>query len=106
MSENKGSTKGADEGLKDYADGWMTERKGTDAPGFLKLAFPVIGLGSTIYIVSQMWGDIGHATRGPFVQQFNKVSVTSPGLMYAVAALALVYVAIVVVFAIRNFHED
>ena len=32
------------EDLKEYAGGWMTERKGTDAPAFLKLAFPVIGL--------------------------------------------------------------
>ena len=28
--------------LKEYAGGWITERKGTDIPGFLKLAFPVI----------------------------------------------------------------
>lgn len=107
MSEQKGPASGHDGGeLKDYAGGWMMERKGTDAPGFLKLAFPVIGLGSAAYIVMQMWGDIGHATRGPLVQQFNKVSVTSPTLMYVVAALALAYVLIVVTFAIRKFHED
>lgn len=25
--------------IKEYADGWITERKGTDVPAFLKLAF-------------------------------------------------------------------
>lgn len=94
------------EELKDYAGGWMTERKGTDIPPFLKLAFPVIGLGATAYIVLQMMGDVHHATRGTFVQQFNKVSQTSPALQYVVAALALIYVAITVGFAVKAFKED
>ncbi len=107
MSEKKDPVAGQDSGeLKEYAGGWMTERKDTDAPGFLKLAFPVIGLGATAYLIMQMMGDTGHATRGPLVQQFNKATITSPGLMYAVAAMALIYVLIVVVFAIRKFHED
>jgi len=92
--------------LKDYAGGWITERKGTDAPGFLKLAFPVIGLGSVAYLFLQIFGDTGHATRGSLVQQFNKVSQTSPMLSYIVGVLALIYVLIVVAFAIRAFHED
>ena len=33
--------------LKDYADGWITERKGTDVTGFLKLAYIVIAGGAT-----------------------------------------------------------
>lgn len=92
--------------LKEYADGWMTERKGTDAPGFLKLVFPIIGLGCTAYLVMQMYGDTGHATRGPLVQQFNAATRTNPGLMYGIALVALVYVAIVAVFAFRKPHED
>jgi Na+/H+ antiporter NhaC len=94
------------EDLKEYAGGWMTERKGTDVPVFLKLAFPVIGLGCVAYLFLQMYGDTGHATRGSLVEGFNKISQTSPGLMYAVGALALIYVVAVVVFAIRQFHED
>ena len=93
------------ENLKEYADGWMTERKGTDAPGFLKLAFPVIGLGCTAYLLLQMYGDVNHATRGPLVQQFNAVSKTSPVLSYTVALLALIYVIVTVVFAFRKPHE-
>lgn len=92
--------------LKEYADGWMTERKGTDAPGFLKMVFPIIGLGCTAYLVMQMYGDTGHATRGPLVQQFNAATRTNPGLMYGIALVALIYVAIVAVFAFRKPHED
>jgi len=94
------------EDLKEYADGWMTERKGTDAPGFLKLVIPIIGLGCTAYLVAQMYGDTGHATRGPLVQQFNTATKTNPALMYGIAAMALIYVAIVAIFAFRKPHED
>ena len=103
MSEQK---QNGQEELKEYADGWMTERKGTDAPGFLKLVIPIIGLGCTAYLVMQMYGDTGHATRGPLVQQFNAATRTNPVLMYGIAALALIYVAIVAIFAFRKPHED
>lgn len=106
MSDAKNDRNAAPEDLKEYAGGWMTERKGTDVPGFLKLAFPVIGLCCVAYLVLQMYGDTGHATRGTLVQKFNEVSQTSPGLMYFVAILGLVYVAAVAVFAFRAFHED
>jgi hypothetical protein len=102
MSDEK---KGKEE-LKEYADGWMTERKGTDAPGFLKLVIPIIGLGCTAYLVLQMFGDVNHATRGPLVQQFNAATKTNPALMYGIALLALIYVAIVALFAFSKPHED
>jgi hypothetical protein len=98
MSEQK-------EDLKDYAGGWIMEKKGTDFPFFLKLAFPIIGLGCTAYIILQMMGDVSHATRGTFVQQFNKVSQTSPAFQYIVAVLALVYVIIMAVFTFRSVKE-
>ncbi len=94
------------DGLKDYAGGWMQERKGTDAPGFLKLAFPVIGLGCTAYLIMQMYGDIHHDTRGKLVEQFNAATRTNPGLMYAIAAMVFIYVAIVAYFAFSKPHED
>jgi len=102
MSEAK---KGQEE-LKEYAGGWMTERKGTDAPAFLKFAFPVIGLGCVAYLFLQIYGDVGHETRGPLVRQFIQVSKTSPALSYTVATLALIYVVTVVVFAFRKPHQD
>jgi len=97
--------KGKEE-LKDYADGWMQERKGTDAPGFLKLAIPIIGLGGTAYLFLQIYGDVNHASRGSLVQQFNLVTQTSPVLSYIVGSLALIYVVIVAAFAFRKPHED
>jgi hypothetical protein len=100
MSEND------KEELKEYADGWMTERKGTDVPLFLKVSTPVVGLGAVGYIIVQMSGDLGHATRGPLVAQFLKVSETSPGLQYFVALLALIFVVIAAVFGFRAFKED
>jgi hypothetical protein len=103
MSEQK---KNGQEELKDYADGWMQERKGTDAPGFLKLAIPIISLGCAAYLILQMFGDVGHATRGPLVQQFNQVSKTSTTLMYVIGAMALVYAAIVSLFAFSKPHQD
>jgi Na+/H+ antiporter NhaC len=103
MSEQN-PKQGAD--LKEYAGGWMTERKGTDAPGFLKLAFPIIGLGCTAYLIIYMNGEVNHAERGVLVQKFNAATTTADGLMYFVAALALIYVLTVVVFAIKKFHEE
>ena len=33
--------------IKEYADGWITEREGTEVPGFLKLAYIVIAGGAS-----------------------------------------------------------
>lgn len=103
MSDEK---KQGQDGLKDYADGWMMERKGTDAPGFLKLAIPVIAFSCAAYLVLQMHGDVNHATRGPLVKAFNAATRTSEGLMYAIAAMAFVYAGLVTAFAFRKPHED
>jgi hypothetical protein len=92
--------------LKDYAGGWIQERKGTDAPAFLKFAFPVIGLFCVAYLVVFMVGEVDHVDRGPLVKALNDATTTSPMLMYIIAILALVYVVSVVAFAIRKFKED
>jgi hypothetical protein len=94
------------EQIKNYADGWIQERKGTDAPAFLKIAFPIIGLFCTAYLVLYMTGEVDHTGRGAIVQKFNEATETSPMLMYIIAAMALVYVIAVVLFAIRKFKED
>jgi hypothetical protein len=93
------------EELKEYAGGWLTERKGTDAPPFLKAAFAVIGLFCTGYLVVYMNGEINHPERGDLVKQFNTVSKSADGLMYGIAGLTFIYVCIVVVFAVRAFKE-
>ncbi|HBY59398.1 MAG TPA: hypothetical protein DEH78_06220 [Solibacterales bacterium] len=92
--------------LKDYAGGWIQEREGTEIPGFLKIAFPIIGLFCTAYLVVYMVGEVDHADRGSLVKIFNAATQTSPVLMYVVAALSLLYVVAVAVFAVRKFKED
>jgi hypothetical protein len=92
--------------LKDYAGGWITEKKGTEVPGFLKLAFPVIGLSCVAYLILYINGEVGHSERGPLVQAFDRVTGDANGLMYLVAALALTFVITVVLFAIRKSSHD
>ena len=95
------------EELTEYAGGWMTERKGTEVPGFLKLAFPVIGLGATSYFILYMNGEVSHDERGPLVRLFNQSTTSADGLMYVVAAMALVFVVTVILFSIRKSkHEE
>jgi len=93
--------------LKEYAGGWITERQGTEVPGFLKVAFPIIGLGCVSYFIFFMNGEVNHEDRGPLVQKMNQATTSADGLMYFVAALALVFVVTVVLFAIRksDHHE-
>ncbi len=94
------------QGIKDYAGGWITERTGTDVPAFLKFAFIVIGLGCVAYFIVYMNGETTHPDRGALVQKFNAATESSPAFMWAVAAMALVFVVIVAWFAFRRFHED
>ena len=99
MAEQKKET-----GIKDYADGWITEREGTEVPGFLKLAFPVIAIGCIAYIFVYMNGETTHADRGVLVQKFNEVTQSSSSFMYLVGALAVLFAIVVVGFAFRKSH--
>jgi hypothetical protein len=92
--------------LTEYADGWITERKGTGIPGFLKLAYPIIVIGCVAYLFTYMNGEVSHSTRGPFVQQLNAVTGTSNTFMYVVAALIVAYVGILLAFLYgKSKHE-
>ncbi len=84
--------------LHEYAGGWMTERKGTDAPIFLKIVSPIIAACAVLYLIVFMNGEVGNATRGRLVQQFNAATMSSSGFMYVVAALIAVYVVILGMF--------
>ena len=103
VAEKKAESKASPEiPVKDYAGGWITEKKNTEVPGFLKLAFPIIGLSCTAYLVLYINGDVGHTERGPLIQQLDKVTGDANGLMYIVALLALAFVVSVVSFAFRK----
>jgi len=84
--------------LKEYADGWITERKGTGVPGFLKLAYPIIAVAVLVYLVVFMNGEIHHSTRGNLVQQLNAVTGNANIFMYIVGAMVLIYAIILLAF--------
>ena len=101
MTESKATNE-----LKDYAGGWIQEKKNTDAPAFLKFAFIVIAAGCLAYFLIFMNGEVNHSTLGALVRQFNSVSQSSSGFMYFVAALIVIFAIITVKFAFSKFHED
>jgi hypothetical protein len=92
--------------LHDYAGGWITERKGTAIPGFLKLAYPVIALGCLAYLFIYMNGEINHSTRGPLVRQLNAVTGNANGFMYVVAALIVIFVVILMAFVLGKHGNE
>ena len=92
--------------LQDYAGGWITEKKHTGVPQFLKFTYAAVGLGTIFYLVLFIFGETGHAERGSLVEQFNKATETSPGLMYGVAALAAIFFLCVILFAFGNSEKN
>jgi len=92
--------------LQQYADGWISERKGTGVPGFLKLAYIVIMAGVIGYLFVYMNGEVNHSDRGALVRQFNQATQSSPVFMYAVIAMAVVYALIVIFFGFKAVHKD
>jgi hypothetical protein len=91
--------------IKEYADGWITERAGTEVPGFLKLAYVVIAGGAFAYFLIYMYGEVNHSERGHLVRAMNAATEASAGLMYAISAMILVFGVIVVAFAFGKSHE-
>ena len=92
--------------LKEYADGWISERKGTDVPAFLKFAYIVIAAGCLAYFFIYMYGEVNHSDRGVLVRQLNQATQSSSGFIYFVVALAVVFVILTVKFAFSKFHEE
>jgi hypothetical protein len=90
--------------IKEYADGWITEREGTEVPGFLKLAFIVIAGSCLAYFFIYMYGEVNHPDRGKLVQAMNAATEASGALMYAIAAMIVVFGIIVVAFSFRKDH--
>jgi len=105
MAESK-TVQGEDSEIQQYADGWISERKGTGVPTFLKFAYIVILLGVIGYFFLYMNGEVNHATRGALVRQFNQATQSSPAFMYMVTGMVAIYAVIVVVFAFKAVHKD
>ena len=91
--------------LKEYAGGWITEREGTTVPGFLKLAYIVIAGGALAYFFIYMYGEVDHADRGSLVRAMNAATEASAGLMYAIAAMIVIFGVMVVAFSFGKSHD-
>lgn len=91
--------------VKDYAGGWITERQKTPIPGFLKATYLAFAVGTVSYLILYMYGETGHADRGPLVKQFNAATETSESLMYMVAGMAALFFALLIAFAMREPRE-
>ncbi|MBZ5683466.1 MAG: hypothetical protein LAP86_00400 [Acidobacteriia bacterium] len=92
--------------IHEYADGWISERKGTGVPTFLKFAYIVIMACVIGYFFLYMFGEVNHSDRGALVRQFNQATQSSPGFMYTVIAMVVVYAIIVIAFAFKAVHKD
>jgi len=93
--------------LKEYAGGWITERKESEIPGFLKLAYPIIVIAILAYLVVYMNGEVTHSTRGVFVQQLNAVTGSANTFMYIVGALIVAFAVILLAFVFgKQKHEE
>jgi len=88
--------------LTEYADGWITERKGTGIPGFLKLAYPIIVIACGAYLFTYMNGELTHSTRGNLVQQLNAVTGNANTFMYVVSAIIAAYVVLLLAFLYKK----
>lgn len=100
------SEKQQKEAVREYAEGWISERKGTSVPGFLKIAYVIIAGGAITYFIKYMFGEVDHETRGSLVRAFNEATQSSSGLMYGIAGLIIVYAIILAIFAFGKAHED
>jgi hypothetical protein len=92
--------------LKGYADGWINEREGTDVPTFLKFAFIVIASGALTYFLVYMYGEVNHPDRGQLVRAMNAATEASGTLMYAIAAMIVIFGVILVVFSFGKSHGE
>lgn len=91
--------------IKEYAGGWITEREGTEIPKFLKFAYIAIAGGCLAYFFLYMYGEVNHPDRGPLVRALNAATEASAGLMYAIAALIVVFGLITVAFSFGKPHK-
>ena len=99
------SDKKSNEELNDYAGGWITERKGTGVPTFLKFSYVVIAVGVIAYFLLYINGDVsGDTPRAALVRQFDSMTTPANGFMYFVVALVVVFAVVTVVFASRKTH--
>jgi hypothetical protein len=60
--------------IHELAGGWITERKGTSVPPFLKLAYVGFSAFGLAYLFLYAAGEVDHGSRGALVRQLNAAS--------------------------------
>lgn len=83
------TTKGDQGEIHELAGGWISERKGTGVPGFLKLAYVGFSAFGLYYLFAYAKGETGHETRGPLVQQLNAATSDPSGAWIGLLAVLL-----------------
>jgi hypothetical protein len=91
--------------LKEYADGWITEGEGMAVPPLLKFAYIVIAAGAFTYFLVHMYGAVDHSDRGSLVRAMNAATEASGGLMYAIAAMIVIFGMIVVALSFGKSQD-
>jgi len=89
--------------VKEHAGGWITERKGTKVPGFLKLSYVGFSLFGIVYLFLYRMGEVAHGARGAFVRELNQSMDVPPGPFIALlAACVILFVAGLLMFTFSS----
>ncbi len=95
------------EELHEIAGGWITERKHTPIPLFLKLAYVGFSLFGLYYLVAYWTGETTHPTRGALVTEMNRVLEAPAQWWHAVLLVILgTFVAGLLWFALAGKDEE
>ena len=93
--------------IHELAGGWITERKGTPIPAFLKLTYVGFCAFGLVYLYRYWAGEVGHATRGPLVEAQNQVMQTPGAGWHAVIYVCVAaFAAGLVWYALLRRAED
>jgi len=93
--------------LHELAGGWISERKGTPIPAFLKLTYVGFCAFGIFYLFSYWSGEVAHETRGPLVRQVNAVmQVPTAGWLTVIAACLALFTAGLLWFAFVHRSEE
>ena len=76
--------------IHELAGGWITERKGTPIPLFLKLSYVAFSIFGVVYLFRYVMGEVDHASRGPLVRQLNQATEEPSGLWIGFLAVCLI----------------
>jgi hypothetical protein len=96
-----------DKGIHELAGGWITERKGTEIPLFLKLSYVGFSIFGIVYLFLYATGEVDHASRGPLVQQINQaMELPGSAWIYFLAVVLVAFVAGLFAYAFRSGGQD